>query len=167
MSEALSETLKIVAYFGLMIGVLGTLIPIVPGPPIVWLSALLWAWADGFERVGWPTLLLMAALMVLATIVDILLSVWFGKRTGASWSSLAISGLSSVVGFLVWNLPGALIGAAVGVILAETRRLGGDVRTALRTSSGVAIGYVAALAAQILLVLAMLLVFTLQAFGPA
>jgi uncharacterized protein YqgC (DUF456 family) len=167
MSEALSEILKIVAYFGLMVGVLGTVVPVVPGAPIVWLSALLWAWADGFERVGWPTLITMAALMVLATVVDILLSVWFGKRTGASWSSLAISGALSLVGFIVWSLPGALIGAAVGVIAAETRRLGGDLRTALRTSSGVAIGYVVALAAQLLLVLAMLLVFTLQAFGPA
>ena len=40
--------------------------PVVPGPWLVWASALLWAWADGFRHVGWPTLLLMAALAALA-----------------------------------------------------------------------------------------------------
>ncbi|MFN2115982.1 MAG: DUF456 domain-containing protein [Anaerolineae bacterium] len=166
MSETLSEIIKLVAYIGLMLGLVGTVAPVLPGPPIVWLSAVLWAWADGFDRVGWPTLLIMAILMILASIIDIVLSTWFGKRTGASWKSLAIAGVAAVAGFLAFSLPGALVGAAVGVFAAETLRLGGDVRGALRTSSGVAIGYVAALAAQLVLVLAMLLVFTVQAFGP-
>ena len=54
MSEGLSEIAKVAAYFGLMLGLIGTVAPIIPGPALVWLSALLWAWADGFERVGWP-----------------------------------------------------------------------------------------------------------------
>lgn len=167
MTSTAAEIVKLVAYAGLVLGLVGTIVPVLPGAPLVWLSALLWAWADGFVHVGWPTLVVMGVLALLAQVVDIMLTTWFGKKTGASWRSLFVAGAVALVGALVWSLPGALLGAAAGVILAETIRLGGDVRTALRTSSGVAVGYVVALAAQLALVILMLVVFTAQAFGPA
>lgn len=166
MPETALGAVKILAYFGLVLGVIGAVAPVVPGPPLIWLSALIWAWADGSNHVGWPTLVLMGVLALVAESVDIALSTWFARRTGASWRSLFVAGLAAVIGLIVWSLPGALIGAGVGVIASEMLRTRGDLRTTLHSSSGLAIGYVAGIAAQLLLVLAMLLLFTLQAFGP-
>lgn len=167
MSADVAEIVKLLSYFGLMLGLIGTVAPILPGPALVWLSALVWAWADGFERVGWPTLAVMAVLAVLATVADLLLSTYGGRRGGAAWSSLALSSVLAILGFLAFSLPGAIVAALAGVLLAEWRRHGQDWRRAWQSSKGMLLGWVASFFVQLALVLLMLLVFTLQAFGPA
>jgi uncharacterized protein YqgC (DUF456 family) len=47
-----AELLQFLAYVGFGLGVIGVVLPIIPGPALIWLSALLWAWADGFQAVG-------------------------------------------------------------------------------------------------------------------
>ena len=166
MTQHANEAVQWVAYFGLMLGLIGTVAPIIPGPALVWLSALLWAWADGFERVGWPTLILMLVLAVLATLADLLLSAYGGRKTGASWISLLVAGIAAVAGFVVFNLPGAILGAAGGILLSEWRRNDRDWQLAWQSGKGLLIGWLASFFAQFALVLLMLLVFTVQAFGP-
>jgi len=159
--------LKIVAYFGLMLGVLGTVAPVIPGPALVWASALLWAWADDFTHVGWPTLLVMGLLAVLASVSDLVVTTYGGRRGGLAWTSLLAAGLFAVLGFLVFSLPGAVVGSIGGALLVEWRRQSGDWSAAWSSSRGLVVGWVLSTVVEIVLVLLMLAVFTVQAFGPA
>ena len=64
-----ASSVQVLAYIGMAIGLVGTVLPLIPGTILIWLSALLWAWADGFERVGWPTLLVLALLVATVAVV--------------------------------------------------------------------------------------------------
>lgn len=76
--------LALLAYLLMFIGLIGSLLPLVPGPVLIWLGALLWAANNGFEAVGWPTLLLLLALTILAWASDLLLTTVLSRRVGAN-----------------------------------------------------------------------------------
>ncbi|MFN2164701.1 MAG: DUF456 domain-containing protein, partial [Anaerolineae bacterium] len=122
------ESLAAVVAYGLMfLGLIGAVLPVVPGPMLIWLGALLWAWQDGFQAISWPTLLVLGILTVVAWSTDLLLTAWIGRRTGASWKAIggAIAGgfLGGILfgGFVpvVGTIIAALIGGVLGVLAVE------------------------------------------------
>lgn len=104
-----------------ILGFIGTVLPVVPGPIIIWLGAFVWAWGDGFQRIGWPTLLVLGLLAVMAWGMDIFLTTVMSRRAGASWRAIGgaiVGGLAG--GFLLSGTPpilGALVGAVLGAVL--------------------------------------------------
>ncbi len=165
MSPQTVALLQFLAYVGMIIGVIGAVAPVIPGPALVWGGVLLWAWADGFRAVGWPTLLLLAVIAILAELSDVALAAMGARKGGASWQSMAAAGVASIFGFLIFNFVGALIGAFLGLMAWETRRHGGEWRRAWRASRSFIIGYVAAIAVKLLFVALMLAIFIWQAFA--
>jgi uncharacterized protein YqgC (DUF456 family) len=113
--------------YGLMIlGLAGAVLPIVPGPLLIWLGAFLWAWEDGFQRIGWPTLLLLGLLALVAAGLDTFLTLAMSKRAGASWRGLCgaiggglLGGLFLTAIPVIGTLFGALLGALAGMWLVE------------------------------------------------
>ena len=62
------------------VGLAGSVIPVLPGPFLIWLGAFIWAWADGFLRLGWGTLTVLG---VLAVVVGQGSAVYFQIGDGA------------------------------------------------------------------------------------
>jgi uncharacterized protein YqgC (DUF456 family) len=54
-----------------LVGIAGTFLPALPGTVLVFAGLLLAAWADGFARVGWPSLLLIGLLTAASYLVDL------------------------------------------------------------------------------------------------
>ena len=54
----------LVAVLIVIAGLAGTVVPALPGVPLVWVGLFVGAWIDNFEIVGWGTLGVMAALTV-------------------------------------------------------------------------------------------------------
>ena len=83
-----------VAMFLIVLGVLGTFIPGIPGPIAVFAGMLLAAWIDHFTRVGWVALVILGALTAAALAIDTLASVIgarseerrVGKECRSRWS---------------------------------------------------------------------------------
>ena len=133
------------------IGVIGAIIPGLPGSSIILLAILGWSIYTGFAGIGWPMILIFAVLILSASVEYIAL--YFGaKQSGASkWSQYgAIAGM--VLGFvgLLPALPfggpliGVLFGAIIGAFVGEyayRSNLDGSARMqqALRASAGVVI----------------------------
>ena len=113
----------------LLLGLAGSVIPVLPGPFLIWLGALLWAWGDKFERVGWPTLAILLLLAVLAWASDLFLNLVIGRRAGASWKSILGAIVGGILGGLLLSglfpflgtILGALAGAVAGAYLVELR----------------------------------------------
>lgn len=164
MDPNLTFALQVVAYIGMALGVIGTVAPIIPGPILIWLGVLLWAWADGFEEVGWPTLIVLALLAVVAEISDLLFASLGAKQGGASWRGLFAGGVGAVIGLIVFSIVGAIIGAIVGILAWETYRRGGDLRGAFRASRGLMLGYIIAMVIKFSIGILMLAIFAWQAF---
>jgi len=164
MSEQTAALLQLIAYLGLILGVIGTVAPVLPGPVLIWLSTLLWAWADGFQTIGWPTLLILAVLAILAEISDVVLAGMGAKQGGAAWSSMMVAGIAAIIGFFIFNFIGAIVGAFLGLLAWEARRHDWQWEKGWRASSRFIIGYLLALIVKMFFAAIMVIIFIWQAF---
>ena len=71
-----------------LVGLAGTLLPILPGVPLVFGGLLLGAWIDGFVHVGWPLLLVLALLTLLSVVVDVAATSLGAKGAGAGRAAM-------------------------------------------------------------------------------
>lgn len=147
----------ILAVILIVLGLIGTLVPGIPGVLLVFGGMLLGAWIDGFRRIGWIAIVILALLAVLSLVVDVLGGLLGAKRVGASRLALLGAAIGSVVG-LFYGLVGALMapffGAAAGELITR-----GKLAQAARVGVGTWIGFALSLLARVVIVLAMLVVF--------
>jgi uncharacterized protein YqgC (DUF456 family) len=114
--------LWILALLLIAAGLAGTVLPAVPGVPLIFAGLLLAAWIDGFTRIGTTTVIVFALLAALAWAVEYLAALAGAKRAGASPQALVGAALGTVAGVFsgLWGLlfmP--LLGAAAGEYLAR------------------------------------------------
>jgi hypothetical protein len=159
------ETLNVIVLAAtlliMFVGVLGTVLPIIPGPIVIFVAALIYAMLERFQTIGWPTLLVLGVLTVLATTADVWASSIGAKMGGASGWSIVAGLVGGLIGLVVFSLPGAIIGAVGGVLLIEIIRVR-DLRTALKAGSGWAIGWVLSTILQLVTGLVMVVIFVWQ-----
>ncbi|MGA8245420.1 MAG: DUF456 domain-containing protein [Nocardioides sp.] len=105
-----------------VVGIFGTVVPVLPGTALVWVGILLWASLTG-STAGWVVLGLATACLVVGAVVKYAVP---GRRLKAAVpaSTLVSGGVGAVVGFFLIPLVGALVGFPVGIYLAERVRVG-------------------------------------------
>lgn len=142
----------------MLIGMVGAVAPLVPGPPIVWLGALYYAWRTGFQEVGIITLIVLGLLAVIGGTSDWWLSYLGARRAGASgWATLA-SIVGGIVGLVMFSVPGLIVGSLVGVLLIEYLRHR-DWRRVLRAGSGFVMGWLLSTVVEVVTCLVMIGIF--------
>lgn len=156
------EPLLGVALLVVLAGIAGTVLPALPGVPLVFFGLLLAAWSDGFTRVGGWTLALLALLVVVSLLVDLAGAAFGLRRAGASGWALAGALAGLLLGF-AFGLPGLLVGPFLGAFAAEylVRR---DARQAGRAGLGAWVGLVVATALRLAVAFAMVGIFALAWF---
>jgi uncharacterized protein len=141
----------------IVIGVIGTFLPILPGAALVFAGMLLAAWIDHFTRIGWITLTILGFLTVLVFVVDIVAGYLGAKRVGASRLALLGAAVGTIIG-LFFGIVGIVVAPFIGAVVGEliTRgQLEGAARVGFATWLGMAVGALA----KIAIVLAMVGVF--------
>lgn len=154
--------LLVAATLLVLAGLVGTLLPVLPGAPLVFFGLWLVALVDRYRHVGWPTLALLGAIVLLTVVVDLAASAVGAKRAGASRQAVTGALLGSVVG-LFFGIPGLLLGPFIGAVIGELvaqSRVERAAAVGLATWLGLAAGSIAKLA----LCLAMLLIFAFAWF---
>ncbi len=169
-------TTTLITALGLILmglGFIGVILPILPGLPLLWLGALVWAWGTEFQQVGWPTLIVLAIFVVLGGAADLLLASAMSRQAGVSWRAIGGAILGGLLGaiFLSWipilgTLAGALIGALAGMWFVEYR-IRGDEAAATAAVRAYLSGVAFATVINLLIALLMLAIFLWQAFGGA
>jgi uncharacterized protein YqgC (DUF456 family) len=131
----------------IVVGFAGTVLPAVPGVVAIFLGALLAAWIEHFQRIGWPSLLLLGALMLLGLIIDMIAAIVGARRVGASRAAVIGSVVGGLVG-LFFGLAGFLLGPFIGAVAGEylhRRAAGPALKVGIGTWIGLAIGTLARL----------------------
>jgi uncharacterized protein YqgC (DUF456 family) len=165
-NEPLSSIVLGVTLFVMLVGLIGIVLPIIPGTVVIFLSALGYALLDRFQSVGWPTLVIMGVLTAIATTADIWASTIGAKMGGASGWSVVVGLVGGLAGFVLFSLPGAIIGAILGVLLTEIVRVG-DWRQAFKAGGGWIAGWLLSTVVQLGIGLAMTAIFIWQVMkGP-
>jgi len=145
-----------------IVGVIGTVLPALPGPILVFAGVFVAAWADGFQRIGVWTLIVLGLLTVLAHVVDLLAAAAGVDRSGASRRAVVGAALGTVAG-LFFGLPGLVVGPFVGAVLAELT-IRGDVRASTRAGLFAWIGFMIGLALKMAIVFGMIGIAVLAFF---
>ena len=140
-----------------LVGLAGTILPALPGTPLVFVGLLVAAWAEGFEKVGWITLTILALLMILSFVIEIMATSMGAKRVGASWKAMLGAGIGTIVG-LFFGIPGLLLGPFIGAVLGEYIALR-DWKQAGKIGFGAWLGLLVGTAAKIALSFAMVGIF--------
>lgn len=143
-------------------GLAGTIIPSLPGVPLVFAGLLLAAWASGFENVGGLTIGILGLLAVVAWLIDFLAAALGAKRLGASQRAFWGATFGAIVG-MFFGLPGILLGPFVGAVVAELSA-GRNVQEAGRAGYGAWIGVIIGTAAKLAIAFLMIGVFIFRHF---
>jgi len=154
--------LYILAAILILVGLAGTILPALPGLPLMFAGMLLAAWTEGFDRVGaWP-LVLLGLMVILALLADILSTLYGAKRAGASKHAMWGAALGTFAGFF-FGLPGLILGPFVGAVAGE-RSQGGDWRNASRIGLATWLGLAVGTVIKVGLAFLMLAIFTIAWF---
>lgn len=107
------------------IGVLGVIVPVLPGSLLIALAVLVWALIVQ-TTAGWIVLAIVLVLLGSGEVVKYLTA---GKRmvdSGVPRTSLIVAGIAGIVGFFVLPLLGLAVGFVAGLTVAEYVRKDGD-----------------------------------------
>ncbi len=118
----MTEAMWVVAVLLVVLGLVGTVLPALPGIPLIFGGVLLAAWAEHFQRIGPWTLAILAVLAVVGFVVDYVAASVSARRAGASRQGIIGAAVGTIAGVFtgLWGLlfmP--LVGAAIGEFLAH------------------------------------------------
>ena len=127
-----------VTILGILVGLIGTVIPILPGPLLIFLSILGYAWTTGWQQPNvWVTVGLLALTAVTGS-AEFWLP-WFGASKASGSRRAAVYGfIGGVIGIFFGFIFGSILGYAAGVLLGTWQKHR-DLNKALKASvTGVA-----------------------------
>lgn len=140
-----SIVLHVLGALLVIIGLAGSVLPALPGTPLMFVGMLLVAWGTGFTTLGWGILAILAALTILSLVLDFVANLLGAKRAGASRLALVGAALGTLIGFF-FGLAGILLGPFIGAFAGEyihSRHGGMATRVGIGTWVGILLGLVA------------------------
>jgi uncharacterized protein len=143
-------------------GLVGLVLPAIPGTPLIFAGLLLAAWAEGFKYVGIWTIAALAALALIALGVDLWATMFGAKRFGASKRAIVGALIGAVIGIFL-GLPGVVLGPFIGAVAGELSAQR-DLRQATRAGIGATIGLVLGAAIKLALAFTMIGIFLATRF---
>jgi uncharacterized protein YqgC (DUF456 family) len=153
-----------VAVAFILIGIIGIIVPILPGMLLVWLSVLGYAWVTEFQIITPWMLVLLTILALITGTASIWLPYLGAKKVGAAKRSVVLGFVGGVIGTFILPLIGTVIGYAIGIILGELQKHR-DLRVAIKTSLGGLAGWGISTIVEFAGALTILIVFLLLALG--
>ena len=122
----------------MLIGIIGCLVPVLPGPPFSFLGLILLQ-LSRFGQFTTSTLVTLGIITVLVTVVDYIVPVWGTRRFGGSKYGTRGATIGLIIGFFLGPLGivlGPLIGAFVGEMIFKD-----DMTYAFKAGFGSLLGF--------------------------
>ncbi|WP_378734505.1 DUF456 domain-containing protein [Nocardia brasiliensis] len=113
---------EVVVGLVILVGLLGVIIPILPGVILIFAAIAVWAFLTG-GATAWTVFAVSAALLVLSGVIKY---TWPGRKmkdAGVANRSLVLGAVLGIIGFFVIPVIGLFVGFVLGVYLAELHRL--------------------------------------------
>jgi uncharacterized protein YqgC (DUF456 family) len=132
--------LTVLVFFVIALGVLGSVIPLLPGPPLILLAAFVYALATHFEKVTGMILGILGLLTLLSLTLDQVAGSFGAKRFGGTRWGMLGAFVGGVTGFLWGGIIGIVIGPFVGAAVLEWVR-GKDLKASSRIGLGTLVGF--------------------------
>ena len=124
----------------MILGIIGCLVPVLPGPPLNFVGLLLLHFTKFAQFTRW-TLIIFASIAIVVTILDYLVPMWGTKKFGGSKYGTRGAAIGLVIGLFlgpVGIIIGPLAGAFVGEMIFRD-----DVNYAIKAGFGSLVGFLA------------------------
>jgi len=135
-------------------GLVGALLPAIPGVPIAWLGLFIYAFGTGFERISVLTIVIFFIITAFTLTLDFVAPMLGASKYKASKFGVAGAFVGFVVGIILFGFWGVILGPLVGAFLCEliaSRRP----RKALGSALGAFVGFIAGTLVKIVVILTM------------
>ncbi len=143
-------------------GLAGSVLPALPGVPLVFGGLLVAAWVDDFERVTWLTLVVLGLLTVVSFAIDLAATALGAQRVGATRLAIVGALIGTFAGVFL-GIPGLILGPFLGAVAGEMVSHG-KMEQAARAGVATWMGLIFGTLAKLALVFTMLGVFALAYF---
>lgn len=110
--------LWILAAVLVVVGLVGVVMPALPGHMLIFAALVLGAWADGFSRVGAWTLAIIGLIALASYGIDFAAAALGARHLGASGHAMTGAALGTLFG-LFFGLPGVIVGPFLGAVAGE------------------------------------------------
>jgi uncharacterized protein len=130
--------LVILGVIVMILGIIGCLVPVLPGPPLSFVGLLLLHFTRFGHFTTW-TLIIFGAIAVVVTVLDYLVPIWGTRKLGGSKYGTRGAAIGLVIGFFlgpVGIIIGPLLGAFTGEMIFKD-----DFNYALKAGFGSLIGF--------------------------
>ncbi|GAA1679705.1 DUF456 domain-containing protein [Fodinicola feengrottensis] len=114
--------LVVLGSIAIVVGIVGIIVPVLPGLVLCWLSVLGWAI---FADAGWGKWLVLGIATVWAVLGTVVKFTWPGKQlkeSGVPTTTILVGVVLGIVGMFVIPVVGLFVGFILGVFLAEAQR---------------------------------------------
>ncbi len=145
----------IIALIIMCLGLLGTVLPMLPGIVLIYCGFLFYGIVTGWVDYGWRIMLFWGLVTLGAFVLDHIASAVGARKFGASRYGFLGSLVGALAGMMLASLPGLVVGAFAGAFLCELAA-GKTGREALRSGKGALIGLLAGAFFKIVLGVAMI-----------
>ncbi len=151
--------ISLTAFF-FLVGVIGSVVPLLPGAPLILVGAFLYAWYTDFISITWTTLIWLVVLTILSYSLEFLASVLGVKKYGGTSWGMAGAFLGAILG-IFFGIPGLILGPFLGALFLEMIRTG-DLKQSLQSGWGTFIGFLLGTLGKLVIALIMIGVFLLK-----
>ncbi|HEX6485982.1 MAG TPA: DUF456 domain-containing protein [Nocardioidaceae bacterium] len=117
------NTVELLVALVILLGLVGIVVPVLPGSILILGAVLVWAISDG-SGTAWTVFALATTLLVIGAVVKYVVPGRGLRASGVPNRSIVLGGLLGLVGFFVVPVVGLPLGFLAGVYLSETRRVG-------------------------------------------
>ena len=112
----------IIAVVFFTVGVLGTVLPALPGATLIWLGMLVYGFFVKFQNLPWTFYAGQGLAVLLIFLVDYLAGIWGVRRYGGSREAVWGSVLGGLLGVLLLGPFGLIFGPFIGAVAGELYR---------------------------------------------
>jgi uncharacterized protein YqgC (DUF456 family) len=141
----------------MLAGLIGSLLPVLPGTPLILAAVIGHRLYFGATSVGNLVLIALVGLMLVSLVFDFLASMLGAKKFGATWRGVTGAMVGGVIG-LFFSLPGIILGPFLGALLFEM--LGDkEFKKAAHAGLGATIGLLLGIAGKFSIGVVMIILF--------
>lgn len=152
--------LATLAFLFLIVGLAGSIVPVLPGPPLSYAGLLLLQWS-GYAGFSSDFLWIWAGVTVAVTVADYFLPVWMTRRFGGSRAATIGSVIGVVAGIFLFPPVGLIVGPFLGALIGELINNSEDSTKAFRVAFGSFLAFIFGTGAK-LIVSAIMLFYAIK-----
>ena len=141
----------------MLAGLIGSLLPVLPGTPLVLVAAVGHRLYFGAASVSNTILIMLVVLTLISMLFDFLAGMLGARKFGATWRGVTGAVIGGIIG-LFFSLPGIILGPFLGAMLLEM--LGGqEFKKATRAGVGATVGLLLGIVGKVSVCVVMMILF--------